>query len=65
MDVIYGIQVTGMDDPYIIIAEKVDRYFTSAILPGAFLVDTMPFRTYTCLIFCLIFMLSMPSETYS
>ena len=42
MDVVYGIQVTGMTDPYITIAEKVIEMLASAVLPGAFLVDLLP-----------------------
>ena len=44
MDVTYGIQVTGMDDSYIEIAEKVLQLAASAMLPGSFLVDMVPIR---------------------
>jgi len=55
MDVVYGIQVTSMDDPYITIAEKVLLLFTSAMLPGTFLVDMLPFRKPYSLYFPALF----------
>lgn len=44
MDVVYGIQVTGITDPYITIAEKSLEMISAAMLPGAYLVDLLPLR---------------------
>ena len=46
MDVVYGIQVTGMTDPYITRAEKSLQMISAALRPGAYLVDLLPFRTW-------------------
>ena len=46
IDVVYGIQVTGMDDPQIAIAGKVLQLLGLAMIPGSFLVDVLPFRAF-------------------
>lgn len=48
MDVVYGIQVTGVTDPYITRAERSVQEIVDAILPGAYLVDLVPLRTCLC-----------------
>ena len=45
IDVVYGIQVTGITDPYIMRPEKSINMIAAAIMPGAFLVDLFPLRT--------------------
>ena len=42
MNMIYGIEVVGKDDPYVTIAEEVGQYFSLAVLPGSFMVDYIP-----------------------
>jgi len=48
IDVVYGIQVTGVDDPHITIAGKVLQLLGLAMIPGSFLVDVLPFRAFHC-----------------
>ncbi|KAJ3516111.1 hypothetical protein NLJ89_g1328 [Agrocybe chaxingu] len=43
MSFTYGIDVQSKDDPYIEVAEKGNHGLIKAILPGAFLVDALPF----------------------
>lgn len=47
MDVVYGIQVTGIADEYITMAEKSLEMISAAMLPGAYLVDLLPLREYS------------------
>lgn len=40
----YGIDVSGVDDPYVIVGKQSVQAVTSCTLPGSFLVDTFPLR---------------------
>lgn len=42
MNIAYGVEVTGPQDPYITIADEVVREFSSAMFPGSFLIDYIP-----------------------
>ena len=42
MDVIYGIEVKGPDDAYVLRVENVGESFGESKVPGAFWVDTFP-----------------------
>ncbi|KAF7338938.1 Cytochrome P450 [Mycena venus] len=46
MDVAYGIDVLPIDDPYIRLAKAALQGLALATLPGAFLVDTIPWLKY-------------------
>ncbi|KAJ6562700.1 cytochrome P450 [Mycena vulgaris] len=46
MNVTYGIDVRSCDDPYINLAEEVMHGASVAIVPGSFLVDTIPALKY-------------------
>lgn len=46
MDVTYGIKVKSMDNKYVEIAEKATDTIAQAAIPGKFLVDIIPIRTY-------------------
>lgn len=41
----YGYKVRDMDDPLVHLTELVNEQFARASIPGAFVVDTLPFRT--------------------
>ena len=42
MNMIYGIEVSDKDDPYVTIAEEVVGYFSLGARPGSFMVDYIP-----------------------
>ncbi|KAJ3553829.1 hypothetical protein NM688_g3409 [Phlebia brevispora] len=42
LDIIYGIKVTGLDDPILSIIQQAAISFSEMKMPGAFLVDTFP-----------------------
>jgi len=42
----YGLPIREHDDPYLAIAEEATRTVSVALVPGAFLVDFMPFLKY-------------------
>jgi len=42
----YGLPIREHDDPYLALAEEAVLTVTAAIIPGAFLVDFMPFLKY-------------------
>jgi len=42
----YGLPIRKQDDPYLAIAEEAVRTVSAALVPGAFLVDFMPFLKY-------------------
>ncbi|KAF5327469.1 hypothetical protein D9619_004649 [Psilocybe cf. subviscida] len=46
MNVAYGIQITGPDDPYIVNAEESMKGIAIAAVPGSFLVDFIPALKY-------------------
>ncbi|KAJ7720165.1 cytochrome P450 [Mycena metata] len=46
LDVTYGIKVLSTDDPWIKLAKEVMHAFSIAIIPGAFMVDTIPALKY-------------------
>lgn len=48
MDVVYGIQITGMTDPYITRPESLIQMIEAAMVPGAYLVDLLPLCTCFC-----------------
>ena len=62
MDVVYGIQVTGLNDRYITIAEEAVKMVGTAVLPGRFLVDLIPLCMCLRLEMILQGLTSVPSE---
>ena len=46
MSITYGLDVQYNDDPYIMAAERGVRSLWIAAIPGAFLVDMLPFLKY-------------------
>lgn len=46
LQVTYGIQIKEEDDPYVKIAEHGEEGFTTAAVPGAFMVDSFPILKY-------------------
>ena len=46
MDIVYGIQIMDKTGEYIHIAESALEGMSEAAVPGAFLVDQIPWRTY-------------------
>ena len=42
----YGYTVQKGEDPYIKVVDEATNQFSQASLPGAFLVDTLPIRTF-------------------
>lgn len=42
----YGIDVSGVDDPYVTVGKQSVQAVTSCTLPGSFLVDTFPLRKF-------------------
>ena len=62
MDFVYGIQVTGSNDQYITMAEKVGQMLAAAALPAAFLVGLIPLRAYLKVRAILRVLISMFSE---
>jgi len=44
LNVTYGIDVQSANDPYIRIANESVQAVVNALVPGAFLVDTLPIR---------------------
>ena len=40
---VYGIEIRDTDDPFVVNAQKVVGSLAEAGIPGAFLVDTLPF----------------------
>ncbi|KAF8506218.1 cytochrome P450 [Gautieria morchelliformis] len=46
MEIIYGIDVLPIGDPYIQLAEQASQAVLSAVIPGSFLVDTLPILKY-------------------
>ncbi|KAG5649458.1 hypothetical protein H0H81_003692, partial [Sphagnurus paluster] len=46
ISITYGLQVQDKDDPYIIAAERGNEPLLAAIVPGAFLVDSLPILKY-------------------
>ena len=46
MEILYGITVLNINDPYMSIAEEVLEGFAEAAAPGAFLVDLIPILKY-------------------
>ncbi|KAF8510633.1 cytochrome P450 [Gautieria morchelliformis] len=46
MEIIYGIDVLPGGDPYIQLAEQATEAMLSAVIPGGFLVDTLPIYAY-------------------
>ncbi|KAF8650224.1 hypothetical protein AX16_005339, partial [Volvariella volvacea WC 439] len=46
MSVTYGIDVQPKDDPYLDYSDRALRHLVTAAIPGAFLVDTLPFLKY-------------------
>lgn len=43
MDVVYGITVTELDDPYVSLAQKATIIFSNIVVPGQYLVELLPF----------------------
>lgn len=43
----YGYPIQDHNDPFIDIVDKATEQFAVASMPGAFLVDTFPWRKYT------------------
>lgn len=43
MDVVYGITVADHDDPYVSLALKAVDVFSSIVVPGQYLVESLPF----------------------
>lgn len=41
---VYGIYVDSINHPYVRTAESVMNHFSEAALPGAWILDTLPFR---------------------
>jgi hypothetical protein len=52
LDYAYGYKVHDMDDPLIHLTELVNEQFARASVPGAFVVETFPFRTSQTPIAC-------------
>jgi hypothetical protein len=46
LDTTYGYQIKGTDDKLITLAENVVRDFAVAGVPGAYMVDTLPWRKF-------------------
>lgn len=46
ISVAYGLDVQAEDDPYITLAERGNEGPIEAVIPGAFLVDMLPFLKY-------------------
>jgi hypothetical protein len=46
MDVVYGIRVSGTDDPFLSNIEEALRGIAAASTPGRFLVDQLPILKY-------------------
>ena len=45
MEMTYGMDIKSHEDKFLQAAEKAMKYLESAIVPGAFLVDTFPIRS--------------------
>jgi hypothetical protein len=46
LNIAYGIDVRSADDPYLMMAENSLKVSEAASIPGSFLVDTLPIRTF-------------------
>lgn len=46
LSIAYGLPIREHDDPYLALAEEAVQTVSAAIVPGAFLVDFMPFLKY-------------------
>lgn len=55
MSVTYGIDVQPSNDPYIDLAERALHSLVAAVVPGAFLVDSIPLRTSCSSSHCYLF----------
>jgi hypothetical protein len=47
LEAVYGIEVQGLHDPFVVAAETAMAAFSIAATPGRFLVDTLPICTET------------------
>ena len=45
MEITYGMDIRSHEDKFLQAAEQAMGHFESAIVPGAFLVDTFPIRS--------------------
>jgi len=45
MEMTYGMDIKSHEDRFLQAAERAMAHFESAIVPGAFLVDTIPIRS--------------------
>jgi hypothetical protein len=55
LQIVYGIEVQSMGDPYIETAEKAMKGLGEAGLPGTFFVDILPIRAFLFIAFALEF----------
>ena len=47
LSIVYGYDVQRADDPLVMIAEEAVRVLASRLVPGALIVNTLPFREFS------------------